>query len=224
MVLWYYERAVGPRGPATWRRPAVSGRRVQGQGSGRAVVEDKPEEPTPPTTDAPPDGTQPKGGVPDIRIGGKAPADLTPEEITAYLAQRRQEVAALQRTAKQRGIVTAKAKDTDVLSKFDQLFNRYGYSLGMRRWAQSRVEKLEIELAKLLEALGEAWDPEKQEEAREAMAGGYRTAQRHTSFPSKVITKEVPEPPVDSVLGEVETEVQRFKDQTHVELTEDVLR
>jgi uncharacterized ParB-like nuclease family protein len=201
----------------------VSGRRNQGQGSGGAAVEDNPEQPA---ASAPPDGAkeQPKGGVPDIRIGGKAPADLTPEEITAYLAQRRQEVAALQKTAKARGIATKPAKDTDIISKFDKLFNRYGYSLGMRRWAQSRVEKLEVELQQLLETLGEAWDPEKQEEAREAMAGGYRTAQRHTSFPSKVITKDVPEPPVDTVLGEVETEVQRFAGQTHVELTEGVLR
>lgn len=145
--------------------------------------------------------------------GAAAPdfSAMSQEELVAYLSRRRQELSQINKVAKERGIKVPKSKRPTDVEKFSRLADNLGYSIGMRHWAQSRVSAVERQLGEVISLLGEAFDDEKAEEMRELMAGGYARAQRHTSFPSEVITKENRETIAPGeVWPEVEDQVERF--------------
>lgn len=143
-----------------------------------------------------------------VLIDGKNVAEMSQEEILATLTRRRTELAAAQKVAKERGIKVPKserkAKQSDV-DQLDRLFNRLGYSTGMRRWADGRMDNSGNRIQAVVEADGAVLqDPERLNELLTALAEGYREAKIQTSFSSAVMdTKEAAKvTPVASILPE----------------------
>lgn len=123
---------------------------------------------------------------PAVQSNGKPIGEMSGAEILALLERRRAELNQISSVAKEKGVeIPKKSKpkvsDADKLMEF---FNRLGYSTGMRWWAQSRIDANVKRINPVIEALGEAWDPERHGEAVSAMAQGFREARMQTSFPS----------------------------------------
>lgn len=142
------------------------------------------QETTPETTEAAQpaaDSTQP------VLIDGRDVREMSPEEILATLQRRKQEIQAAQKVAKERGISVPKAKKSTAKSdveQLDRLFNRLGYSAGMRRWADGRMDNSGN---RLQAALGDTLtDPERLDELVTALVEGYREAKIQTSFATDV--------------------------------------
>lgn len=130
-------------------------------------------------------------------IDGRDPAEMSQEEILAILARRRAELTSATKVAKERGIKvpttkTSKPKVSDA-ENLERLFNRLGYSTGMRRWADGRMDSNGTRIQDAVTELGEAFqhDPERLDACLTALAEGFREAKIQTSFSSDVMkTKE----------------------------------
>lgn len=151
---------------------------------------------------------QQEAGPEAVLIDGRNVAEMSQEEILATLARRRSELAAAQKVAKERGIKVPKsdkrAKQSDA-DQLDRLFNRLGYSTGMRRWADGRMDNSGLRIQAVVDAAGATLqDPERLNELLTALAEGYREAKIQTSFSSGVMeTKEAAKnTPVADILPE----------------------
>ena len=113
---------------------------------------------------------------------------MTNDEILKVLADRRAALSAINKVAKEKGIKVTTEKAGKVgksTMSLDELGDKLGYSTGMRHWADSRMTTVRGQIEAHIEALGEAWGPEKQQELLEAVGTGYLRAKIGSSFPSE---------------------------------------
>lgn len=145
-----------------------------------------------------------------VIVDGQDINTMGQEEILALIAARRAEYQAAEKVAKAKGIITPKASKPKVsdVEQLDRLFNRLGYSAGMRTWADGRMDNSGTRIAA---AVGDSLaDPERADELITAMAEGYREAKIQTSFASNVMkTKEdAKSTPVADIVPEVVAHLQ----------------
>lgn len=115
-------------------------------------------------------------------------AQMSPTDILALLERRRQETNQLVQVAKERGIEIPKKSKPKVEDKdrLDDFVLGVGYAIGMRHWAQGRLNANLQRVIGVRTLLGEGWE-ERAAELVDTLGAGYIKAKLQTSFKSAVM-------------------------------------